>query len=55
MTQSFSPALTVAATKAVYELQLSTERAARFVCSEVRNTAFEVAVAAVGVVARPTK
>lgn len=51
----FSNAVTLAATKAVYELQLNTEQAAHFVCMRVPRTAFEVAVAAVGMVAQPTR
>jgi hypothetical protein len=51
----FSNSVLAAATKAVYEFQLNTERAARFVCAEVPHTPFAVAAEAIAVVAQPTR
>lgn len=51
----FSPEVLAAANKAVFELQYSTNKAAKFVCTEVGETSFEMAVKAIDTVARPTK
>jgi hypothetical protein len=51
----FSTEVLAAATKAVFELQYPTNKAAGFVRSEVPQTSFEMAVEAINLVARPSK
>ena len=44
-----------AATRAVYELQYNSRKAARFVCEEVPTASFDEAMAVIGQVVRRTK
>lgn len=55
MQQNQSTQIEDAAIKAIYGLQYNTNRAARFVISEVPNTTIEVAIQTVNRVVRPTK
>lgn len=48
----FSSHVLTAATKAVFELQYNSAKAAHFVCSQVPNTNMETALAAISKVAK---